>query len=131
MADSDVSGTDPVAQGASADTPTESKLDEATSGVAEAVSDDETPPSGGATPTDPLTAKVNQIADMVDKVLAAIDGLQASFVDGGGIVREDLTPGTSGATGINTAQGQTQDAASVNQTPEIPDEPIEELDFTL
>ena len=130
MADSDVSDTDPVADGSSStssepDTPTQ------TEAVAASVTEDETPPTEPVAPApDPVTSKLNAMAESVDKILAAVSGLQATFVDTGGIVRDDFTPALpSAASGANTAQGQTQDAAGVNQTSE--DTPLEELDFTL
>ena len=127
MADSDVSDTDPVADGASSTTPAETTNDTPAEKVADSVTEDETPPSTPAPTLDPILAAVTAMADKVEKILAVTSGLQATFVDGGGIVRDDFVP--SAASGANTAQGQTQDAAGVNQTSE--DVPLEELDFTL
>ena len=130
MADSDVSDTDPVADAPKAEAPTSAAAAPATQTerVAESVTEDETPPTTPAAPTvDPILSAVTAMADKVEKILAVTSGLQATFVDGGGIVRDDFVP--SAASGANTAQGQTQDAAGVNQTSE--DVPLEELDFTL
>lgn len=123
MADSDVSGTDPVAD---SDTPRTSDAPDTTvPSASEAPPAQAAPATSTAPDISPLVARVDTIAQAVDRVLSAIDELKAGYVDNGGVVREDNLPGA------NTAQGLTQDAAGVNQESDLARTQIEDLDFTI